>query len=542
MNTDSHKFFRNNSRSLVLICLLFSLSIFLNCSSKNQAAEDDSQTSEETAFEVQPPVIDLSKPLEISNKPEDVALAKRIDEIIENSELSNSRWGVFVVSLKDGRVLVAKDAQKLFNPASIQKTLTSIVALDKLGAEFRWKTHVYAKNKIESDGSLNGDLVLYGEGAPDFDTENLNNLVAQLRAKGLKKVKGNIVGDESFFKGDELGDGWVWGDLQWYYGAESSALTFNKNLVKLEIDGTGKLKDSSNNLQIKSDLKPKSPGERDSWGIKRGLSNNEVYVWGNSGATTAQLAVHNPAMWAAKSLKETLEQKGIVVEGSAKSSDWKSEDTFDPVISVELASVQSKTLGEIVRYMNKNSVNIYAELLLRTIGKKFGDTAPDENKSVQKVRGDDLAGTAVIEKFLTENNVATTEIEIHDGSGLSRLDFVTPESFGRALLYAAQSKYANVFENSLPVAGTDGTLAGRLGNVRGNIMAKTGSISYVNSLAGYAKRKDEILAFAIICNNATRKTDSAKIIDQIAANLVKKSDQTPADKTNLNQNSANKEN
>ncbi len=541
MNTDLHRFFKNNSRSFVVICFLFALFIFSNCSSKNQAAEDSSQTDSTNAFEVEPPTIDLSKPLEISRKTEDVALAKNIDEIIENSELSNARWGVFVVSLKDGRVIVAKDARKLFNPASIEKTLTSIVALDKLGADFRWKTHIYAKNKIESDGSLTGDLTLYGEGAPDFDDDSLNDLVNQLKSRGLKKIKGNIVGDESYFTGDDIGDGWVWGDLQWYYGAQASALTFNENQAKLIIDG-GKPTSADDSLQIKSDLKAKNPGERDSYGIKRGLSNNEVYVWGNSGQNTAQLAVHNPALRAAKSLKDALQQKGIIVGGEAKSSDWKSENKLDAANSVELASVQSKTLAEIVRRMNKNSVNLYAELLLRTIGKKFGDTAPDENKSLQNVRGDDAAGTSVIKKFLTDEKVATTEIEIHDGSGLSRLDFVTPEAFGRALIYAAQSKFANVFENSLPIAGTDGTLGGRLGSVKGNILAKTGSIAFVNSLAGYAKAKDEIFAFAIICNNVTKKSNSSIVIDQIAASLIKESDETLADEKTSNQNSARTKN
>ena len=188
---------------------------------------------------------------------------------------------------------------------------------------------------------------------------------------------------------------------------------------------------------------------------------------------------------------------------------------------VELATVDSQTLGEIVRKMNKDSVNLYAELILRTIGKKFGETAPDENPRITKVRGDDLAGTAVIKKWLNEKNIATDEVEIHDGSGLSRLDVVTPEVFGRALIYAAQSKFAETFKNSLPIAGTDGTLRGRLGNVRGKVLAKTGSIMYVNSLAGYAKNsKDEIFAFAIITNNGTRKNDNSSVIDAVATSLT----------------------
>ena len=155
--------------------------------------------------------------------------------------------------------------------------------------------------------------------------------------------------------------------------------------------------------------------------------------------------------------------------------------------------------------MNKDSVNLSAELIFRTLGKKFGETAPDENPQMQKLRGDDSAGASVIKKWLTENNVAADEIRIHDGSGLSRLDFVTPESIGRALVYAAQCEFADDFESSLPVAGTDGTLRGRLGKVSGKIAAKTGSIKYVNALAGFANAKDETLAFVIICNSATRE-------------------------------------
>ncbi|HLM59564.1 MAG TPA: D-alanyl-D-alanine carboxypeptidase/D-alanyl-D-alanine-endopeptidase, partial [Pyrinomonadaceae bacterium] len=252
------------------------------------------------------------------------------------------------------------------------------------------------------------------------------------------------------------------------------------------------------------------------------LGDNQIYVWGNANYFNARVAVNNPALLAAKSLKQALEKRGITIEGEAKSADWKTENKPDVSRAVELASVESQTLGEIVRKMNKNSVNLYAELLLRTLGKKFGETAPDENQQKQRLRGDDAAGANVIKKLLTENNVATDEIKIHDGSGLSRLDFVTPESIGRALIYASQSKFAETFKDSLPVAGTDGTLRGRLGNARGKILAKTGSITYVNSLAGYARNaSDETFAFVILCNNQTRKNDASTVIDAIATILVK---------------------
>ena len=391
------------------------------------------------------------------------------------------------------------------------------MALDKLGADFRWKTSVISSNQIESDGTLNGDLILYGQGSPDYNTEGLKNLLNQLEAKGLKRVKGNIVGDESYFKGDSLGDGWAWGEIQWYYGAEASALTFNENQAEITVQN-GKPVSSTTYVTTHGEIKPSQDIE--SIGLKREINENDVYAWGNGANLQAKVSVSKPANWAAKTLKEKLEKAGISVDGEIKFADWKTDNKFEIANANELALVESATLGEIVRKMNKDSVNLYAELILRTLGKKFGDTAPDENPKVQKLRGDDSAGASVIKKWLKENNIATDEIQIHDGSGLSRLDFITPETLGRALVFASQSKFAENFKNSLPIAGTDGTMRGRLKNLSGKVLAKTGSITYVNSLAGYAKNDTETVAFVIITNNETRKNDSSNVIDSIVANLV----------------------
>ncbi len=507
----------SNFKTLFAYLCVFICVQFLSCSNFNQSNQHNEQ-----AFEVPASEIDLLKPLEISNKPEDAALAKKIDELIEKSQFSNARWGVFVVSLKDGRVLVGRDAQKLFNPASVQKILTAIVALEKLGAEFRWKTSVFAKETIE-DGKLNGDLILYGQGAPDFSTDGAEALAAQLSAKGLKRVKGNIIGDESYFKGDNLGDGWTWNDIQWYFGAEASALSINYNVVKLSLEnGKPKVEPQTDFVQVSGDVKPPQNGEVEAIGVKRELARNNIYVWGSGKNLDTRVAVENPAFWSAQIFKEALEKKGITIEGAAKSVNWRSENKTNVENLSELTSIESQPLGEIVRRMNKDSVNLYAELILRTLGKKFGDEAPDESVRKQQTRGDDAAGAAVVKKWLTENGASFQQTEaIKDGSGLSRLNFVTAETFGRALIAASRMQSAEIFKNSLPIAGTDGTLSGRLTNVRGKIAAKTGAMSYVNALAGFAKNSDETLAFVIICNNETRKADSSALIDAIVSNLIK---------------------
>ena len=498
--------------------LIFALSL---AACFNPAAERETNQNAPAEVEIPTSNINLTQPLAVSNRPEDVALAAKINETIEKSEFADARWGVFVVSLKDGRVLAARDAQKLFTPASVQKIITSVVALDRLGADFRWQTRVFAKEKIEN-GTLRGDLILYGQGAPDLSDEGIQNLVDQLKAKGLRKVKGGVVGDDSYFTGDAVGDGWAWNELQWYYGAAASALSINKNLVSVSLQGgKPKVEPATDYVEFSGEVTALQNGDVESVGLKRGLGSNKIYVWGEGRNLDARVAIENPALWSAKILKDALVKNGIAVEGDARSADWKAPDKFDPETAGELAGVESQPLGEIVRRMNKDSVNLYAELILRTLGKKYGSEAPDENPQTRKTRGDDAAGTAVIKKWLAAHGASFQETEaIKDGSGLSRLNFVTPETIGRALIAGNQIKAAEVFRHSLPIAGADGTLRGRLGKTAGRISAKTGSIMYVNGLAGYARKTDETLAFVILCNNETRKADSSVLIDALATMLL----------------------
>jgi D-alanyl-D-alanine carboxypeptidase len=173
------------------------------------------------------------------------------------------------------------------------------------------------------------------------------------------------------------------------------------------------------------------------------------------------------------------------------------------------------------------------------MGKKFGAEVPGEIQRPQGVRGDDTAGALLIKQWLTAHNVATEEVQIYDGSGLSRLDFVTPESFGRAFIYAAQSSFGKTFADSLPVAATDGTLGGRLSKAKGKIIAKTGSISFVNSLAGYAAGKTgETFAFVIVVNNETRK-GVVGAIDKAALVLVGEKEENEIGNENKTANNAN---
>ncbi len=497
----------NNFWDAIILVTVFLPLLLSACSTDDRIKET---APSETGFPVQKPSIRPDFPLEVSEKPADKELCRKIGEEIEKRSAPTETWGFMAVSLADGRVPCVRNARHLFLPASVQKLITATAALDKLGPEHRFKTSVFSDSTVKN-GTLNIDLRFYGRGAPDLDKQSIATLIAQLRKQGLKRIEGDVIGDESYFKGDGLGDGWTWNEAQWYYGAAASALSFDRNQITVTIKD-GKPSADTEFVELSGELKPVETIE--AVGIKRKLGTNEVYVWGTGKDLKARIAVSDPALFAARVLKESLEKSGISVAGKARAVNWKYPTNTDEL--TELASVDSEPLYDTVRRMNRDSINLHAELLLRTLGRQFGSEAPDEDPKMNLLRGDDLAGAAVIEKWISEKRLADNEIAVHDGSGLSRLNRVSPELIVRVLILAAQSDYASFFTDSLPVSGQSGTLRARLGDATGRIAGKTGSIKYVNSLAGYAESGGETIAFAIICNDETTRSDSGRTIDDIA--------------------------
>jgi len=486
----------------------------------------------ETKTVTKPPEVKPLSSESVSRQSADLALAQQIDQAIDTSDLTRARWGVFVTSMKDGRVLVSRNGDKLFTPASNMKIYTTAVALDLLGSDYRWRTSVYADKQPDASGVIEGNLTLYGRGAPDLDSKKgLVSLADQLYQRGVRQVRGGIIGDDSYFRGELFGLGWQWNDLQWYFGAEPSALTVNENSVELTIwpaDKIGKsatltLNRGANYLHLTNHTNTADRDVATTIGINRGLSDNELLVWGDfpiSGrAFSAFLSVPKPALWAANLFKEALIARGIKVEGEVRSRDFRVEesDKFDPQKAFELAQENSAALSEIVRHTNKESDNLYAELVLRTLGKERGASAPDPDARKDRERGDDEAGTAVVKSWLDKSNIDTNDLAVRDGSGLSRLDLVTPQATARLLMAIAGTSAATAFHDSLPIAGRDGTLGGRLSRAAGRIFAKTGTLTYDHSLSGYAVTPNsEVLAFSIFCNDASGRGNPVHIIDQIA--------------------------
>jgi D-alanyl-D-alanine carboxypeptidase/D-alanyl-D-alanine-endopeptidase (penicillin-binding protein 4) len=466
-------------------------------------------------------------------------LARRIDNAIDGSDLAYARWGVCVISISEGSVLYQRNADQLFTPASNMKIFTTGVALDLLGPDYRWRTSVYANAQPDAGGKIQGDLILYGRGAPDLASQSkkgqgsLATLADSLYARGIRHIGGNVIADESYFRGDLLGDGWQWTDLQWYFGAEASALSINGNEIDVNVVPSSKASeppvvrtsDAEGYVTVQNRMITGVGGVRPTVGLHRGLSDNNVQVWGEFAPGTkgfgARLSVYNPALWAAKIFLDVLKTRGITVEGQALSRDSRvpQSQRFDPTQAIELASVTSQPLSEIARQTNKESINLNAELILRTLGRERGEIAKFEPAG--RERGDDETGLAVMRLWLSRAGIATEHIALHDGSGLSRLDLVTPESAARLLVSLSKTASGQAFRESLPISGRDGTLAGRLNTLVDRVSAKTGSLTYDNSLSGYVTTsKGDVLTFSIMCNDQTGRGNSIRLIDQIVVLLA----------------------
>lgn len=443
-------------------------------------------------------------------------LQQRLTEIINQPKYNRALWGVKVLSLDTGKSLFEHNPQKLFSPASNSKLYTVALALDRLGPDFRIKTSLYSKSKPDS-GVLNDNLIVYGRGDPTINArlhggdilKALEPLISELTNAGVKHIAGELVGDTTFFRGPEFGSGWAWDDAEYSYGAEISALTINDNILSISIQPgerpgePAKLTFSPPTDYLIISNRPIT-GEK---GIKkritlfRPLEENVLFVAGeiplDDAGFTEEATVHNPAGLFMGLFKEALQRHGISANGNVRTVTSLEPKPTDCRGMIELGSMESLPLKVIAGEILKPSQNLYADLLLAQAGESTrSSTTPDSDTSEE-------LGIAELKKFLAQVGIRDGEVFFEEGSGLSRDNLTTPNATVTLLEYMNRHRYAETYKNALPVAGVDGTLRNRMkGTVAaGNIRAKTGTLRWANSLAGYATTAaGERLAFCIMLN------------------------------------------
>ena len=492
-------------------------------------------------------------------------LEKRVDEILSQPDVARGFWGIEVVSLDSGKTLYSDNADKLFTPASNTKLFTTAAALALIGPEYKFLTTVETKGTVDKYGRLNGDLVLVGRGDPNLSgrtlpyslrTERnqtpvhvLESLADQIAAKGIKVIDGDVVGDDTYFAFQRYGEGWSQNDLVDEWGAPVSALTINDNVIFISTmpgDRAGEkafvsVTPYADYYRIDNRIitTPAGTGQREIY-YNREQGSNQLTLWGSIPADDAgageALAIDDPADFAARLFRTMLERRGIVVYGSTKArhTELASLSTFSittmaPVLgggdaaanamrrpvaptAAVMASYQSQPLAQDLRVVNKVSQNLHAEILLRLLGRERGS-----NGSV-------AAGLEVLHGWLTQADIRPDEYTFYDGSGLSRQNLVTPHATVKLLSFVSKQPWADTYIDTLPVGGVDGTLSQRFkkSELLGRVHGKTGSLSHVSSLSGYATTvKGERLAFSIMANNYNLPSKKVlETIDQLLETIV----------------------
>jgi D-alanyl-D-alanine carboxypeptidase/D-alanyl-D-alanine-endopeptidase (penicillin-binding protein 4) len=427
------------------------------------------------------------------------------------------------------QVLVEVNPDKTFLPASVLKVVTTSAALEKLGADFRYRTGVYTNGVVEPDGTVTRDLILVGRGDSNLtdpygellEKPTFQELAEKLESAGIKKVRGDVVGDDSYFDLKNNGTGWTDKELQSVYGAPINALSINNNVIWVHA-GAGQ-----RNKRINYTLEPRTSyfhvrnlGVTGSRRAKRTLSvrlirgSKTIVISGvlPEGQNYSQhVLLETPAEVAATLLKEELHRHGITVEGGVSALHHGDVSKDEQAGWDLLAEHQSPPLINALQIINKRSQNLHAEMLLRTLGAEFRGEGTSE------------AGLDVVKEFLVHAGIDSEKIRLNDGCGLSRENLITPRFQTSLLQFLSTRPYFDLFLNTLAISGTDGTLKNRLSasEVRGSIHAKTGTLNGVTTLSGYITTKSgRNLVFSIFANRVNATSRVKRTIDEICSLFV----------------------
>lgn len=452
----------------------------------------------------------------------------------------SSEWGVLVTSLDRGDTLFARNAHESLAPASNLKLLTTAAALHHLGEEFRFRTFLLADAPVE-DGRLTGDLVLYGTGDPTLaddparpGREPLRAMARELRARGIEVIEGDVVGDGSYFGEEVRPAQWGSGTLNEWFAAPVASLQYNENVATLRIRaGAGpgtpvEVEVVPAGAPVPLEIRAETVSRRTRhpvWTVRESLD-NPVLLTGQQELDDPdiwrRMPVPDPALYAASRLRAVLEEEGIEVRGAPRSTSgdegsllagdgfWAPGAEERPAPSV-LAEHQSPLLIELLRVVNRQSNNLYAESVARTLGRIVEGEASFEG------------GARVIRQFLVnEVGVPEAEVRPRDGSGLSRENRLTPYALVRLLDHMYRSPHWDSFHGTLPEAGNWRQLRRMYGSpAAGNLRAKTGTLRSVSALTGVVEaRNGERVAFSIISNDVPSTSLAKAVEDRIGVQLA----------------------
>ncbi|CAN5664680.1 D-alanyl-D-alanine carboxypeptidase/D-alanyl-D-alanine-endopeptidase [soil metagenome] len=461
-----------------------------------------------------------------------------IAERLARPEFRRGNIGVKVASLTTGEALFESNAEKYFMPASNMKSFTVAAALERLSPDHRFVTSAYAAS-APIDGVVRGPLRIFGRGDVSFSytfnegdrLKGIDRLADAIIAAGVRSIEGDLIGDETYFSGSPLPTGWEWDDLQFYYGAEVSALPVNDNAVGLTVRpgpvgySCGvRLAPEHLLMRVVNTCTTTAAGTARTLRIHKPLDRNIIEVSGNLPAGNAgydgSVSVSRPAEMFVTLLKQRLEEKGVKMTGRPFAINDRA--LIPPDTNVEIAKLESPPLSLIAANTMKPSQNMYTETLLWTLGeysraRSATVTSAGDRTSAQ-------LGVQEVKAFLKEIGVAEDAVLQADGSGLSRHNLITPNAVVQLYTYmASRSRFSQAWRDSLTIGGVDGTLRNRFNGTRAeaNVRGKTGTINQVSALSGYiTTASGEQLVFSMLVNGVAETRTRVALLDEMVLLLA----------------------
>ena len=469
------------------------------------------------------------------------SLQKRVDARLDTAPFNRQLWGVALVDEK-GKLLYGRNADRMFVPASNTKIVVSAVAAALFDPDFTVRTSLYGSGPV-INGVLQGDLVLYGRGDPTFsqrcyaidttvagacDTvprQKLDDLAAQLARAGIRSVSGDVVGDGSWFEPLLVHPAWENYDLNWWYAAPVSGLGYNDNSIDIKYSTSDTVgppvtlifAPDFGDVTLENRTRTVARGEDETIDFYRTAGTLSVWAQGNVEAgrkpRTESFALPDPDMFAARALRAALAARGIAVMGDTRST---TDSMAYEIVrrGTPLAEVTSRPLKDWIFPILNTSQNWYAEMVLKQLGKAFGQGGSwDEGIKVER-------------RFLIDSvGVDSTQIALSDGSGLSASNLVSPLAFTQVLRFIRRHPRWSTFAAGLPQSGNTGSLRNRFKGtpLDGKVRAKTGSISRVNSLSGFIELDGgKGVVFSVQANHHTQPTRAILAeIDSVVVDMAR---------------------
>jgi serine-type D-Ala-D-Ala carboxypeptidase/endopeptidase (penicillin-binding protein 4) len=454
------------------------------------------------------------QPAEVENR-----LAADIERLIRSAD-PNVHAGIEILSLKENQALYQKNEHQLFVPASSLKILTAAAALHTLGVDYRFSTKLCTDGRKKKH-ELIGNLYIKGAADPELSIHALEELVFALKLQGIQRISGDLCIDVSLFDEIEQGPGWMWDEGAVYYNSPVGPLVVNHGCIDIWVRPNAAINEAptvyvrpkTDYVTILSDAKVSQ--EENTLTLKRRWMSKENIIDISGKISLSKepyyeaIPLEAPHFYTACVLKELLAKNGIGLSGEIKIKKV-------PEGSMELAAVSSRPLSQIVEQMLKESDNLTADMLFKKIGEtRFG--AP----------GTWQKGSHAMRDFLSvQVGLDIERVIIMDGSGLSRYNLLSPHHFALALAWMKKQFGCSAeFCAALPIAGIDGTLAERMqeASVKGKVRAKTGGMTGISTLSGYATLSSgEEAVFSIMLSGFTKENQQykAEIEDRICQLLV----------------------